>query len=115
MDIHPVKIYDDDPDDNITEPQFASGSIIRLISFMLTFFDTQTLGQFLNTYSIQTKAGYDLEKFWLYHSDQLQKWFKKTHIELFLDINRYLQSNGISNKEMPLRVGLNGLEFNLRI
>jgi hypothetical protein len=94
--IDELETYDDDPSDKIENPEYATASFIRWVTFVLVFFGQDTLQKLLDTLTQKsTNNAYNLESLWIQHSDLFMGWFHQRPVALYAALRQYLKTHEI--------------------
>ena len=94
--IDELETYDDDPSAKIENPEYATASFIRWVTFVLVFFGQDTLQKLLDTLTQKsTNNAYNLEYLWIQHSDLFMRWFHQRPVALYAALRQYLKTHKI--------------------
>lgn len=95
--IDELETYDDDPSAKIENPEYATASFIRWVTFVLVFFGQDTLQKLLDTLTQKSADKvYDLESLWIQHSALFMAWFHRPPVALYASLRQYLKSHEIA-------------------
>ena len=110
--VYELETYDDDFDLDPEASDFATASFLRVLSFIMVFFDTDVLSKFLNKLTVKkNNNAYDLENLWISNSQQLNEWLTKNNAELLVSLLKFFKTHSIITDQYTLKMTAYFLKF----
>ena len=104
---HELSTYDDDPEDeSISDPQFPTAAVTRLVVFLMVYFNESQLDQCLLSLTTKKDNQFDFESLWLEHHPSLMQWLTLSNAKLYSLLSKKL------NPQPPLQMNLFSLPVN---